>query len=374
MPNDRAILELLRVLYSAPTEPERWNDFLRSLGREVGVTKAALTAHDIGRGDHRVLAGLGDELAAGGGDYQRHYGQHDRWVRSLRGMKLQIFRGEVLWPESDFFKSVFYNEFLKQYDISKLVGITYMPRAGVVDGVSLFRGHGEDVFGREEICVLETILPHLRTAFETRRKLLSLESRVTDLEAALDSLSSAMILVDVSGKVVFLNKQARGIVSLGEGLRLHRGRLTIDNAQQNAILNGLIARAVATSLGVSAVAGGAMPVPRSSKRPLHLLVSPIASDSSSLPARAAAAIFIDDPETQPLVPADVLRTLFGLTPAEARLALTILDGNSVSEAAELNGVTRETVKSQMKAVLAKTRTRRQGELIRMLSRLPGHRR
>jgi hypothetical protein len=35
------------------------------------------------------------------------------------------------------------------------------------------------------------------------------------------------------------------------------------------------------------------------------------------------------------------------------------------------GVSRETVKSQMKAVLAKTGIRRQGELIGLASRLPG---
>jgi len=36
-----------------------------------------------------------------------------------------------------------------------------------------------------------------------------------------------------------------------------------------------------------------------------------------------------------------------------------------------SGVSRETVKSQMKAVLAKTGTRRPGELIGLASRLPG---
>jgi DNA-binding CsgD family transcriptional regulator len=71
-----------------------------------------------------------------------------------------------------------------------------------------------------------------------------------------------------------------------------------------------------------------------------------------------------------MVPVEVLRTLFRLTPAETRLAQSILNGHSAAEAAELGGVSRETVKSQMNAIFSKTGTRRQGDLIRLLSRLP----
>ena len=116
-----------------------------------------------------------------------------------------------------------------------------------------------------------------------------------------------------------------------------------------------------------------MSIARAGKRPLHVLTSPIPPSDSPLPARGVAAVFLDDPELHSLTPAEVLRTLFRLTPAESKLARSVLNGHSLSEAAELGGVSRETAKSQMNAVLSKTGTRRQGELIRLLSRLPDQR-
>jgi DNA-binding CsgD family transcriptional regulator len=114
-----------------------------------------------------------------------------------------------------------------------------------------------------------------------------------------------------------------------------------------------------------------MPVPRAGKKALQVLVSPLRSERGSLPGGAVVVVFLNDPERQPALPAEVLWTLFGLTGAEARLTGKLMEGYSLSEISELSGLSRETVKSQMSAVFAKTGTRRQGELIRLLSRLPG---
>ncbi len=50
--------------------------------------------------------------------------------------------------------------------------------------------------------------------------------------------------------------------------------------------------------------------------------------------------------------------------------MVLLDGKSLLEAAELNNVGKETVRSQLKSIFGKTGTRRQSELIGLLARLP----
>jgi DNA-binding CsgD family transcriptional regulator len=65
--------------------------------------------------------------------------------------------------------------------------------------------------------------------------------------------------------------------------------------------------------------------------------------------------------------AEVLQGLFDLTPAEARVARGIGQAETIDTLAEATGVNRETVRSQLKAVLAKTGTRRQAELGLMLT-------
>jgi hypothetical protein len=46
----------------------------------------------------------------------------------------------------------------------------------------------------------------------------------------------------------------------------------------------------------------------------------------------------NDPDEKPVPLLEVLRALFNLTPAQARLAISLLDSNSLSESADLNKV------------------------------------
>jgi DNA-binding CsgD family transcriptional regulator len=67
-----------------------------------------------------------------------------------------------------------------------------------------------------------------------------------------------------------------------------------------------------------------------------------------------------------------IRTSFGLTAAESRLALRLLTGESLKSAAAALGITYESARSQLKAIFQKTGTHRQGELIALLGRTVGH--
>jgi DNA-binding CsgD family transcriptional regulator len=89
-----------------------------------------------------------------------------------------------------------------------------------------------------------------------------------------------------------------------------------------------------------------------------------------MPGRAVAIVFVNDPDEKQASPVEVLRALFNLTPAETKLAISLMDGNSLSESADLNQVGRETVRSQIKSIFQKTGTKRQGELIRLLALIP----
>ena len=74
--------------------------------------------------------------------------------------------------------------------------------------------------------------------------------------------------------------------------------------------------------------------------------------------------------TAPLRPeATQLCAAFGLTVAEAKLAAKLASGSGIVGAAASLGVSRETARTQLKAVFAKTNTRRQAELAALVSRL-----
>ena len=66
--------------------------------------------------------------------------------------------------------------------------------------------------------------------------------------------------------------------------------------------------------------------------------------------------------------AQLLAGAFGLTPAEARLAAALAGGGrAMPEIASALGISRETARSQLRAVFAKTGAGRQAELVGLLS-------
>ncbi len=67
------------------------------------------------------------------------------------------------------------------------------------------------------------------------------------------------------------------------------------------------------------------------------------------------------------VPLDLLEGLFDLTTAEARVANGILSGRSLDDIAIASGLSKETTRTQLKGVFAKTATKRQAELVSLLS-------
>jgi DNA-binding CsgD family transcriptional regulator len=87
-------------------------------------------------------------------------------------------------------------------------------------------------------------------------------------------------------------------------------------------------------------------------------------------ASPSAIVFVQDPDTAPGSRGGVLRSLYGLTPSEAKLADLLLTGETIASAAAKRGITEESARTQLKSVLRKTRTNRQAELIRLMLNIP----
>ena len=82
--------------------------------------------------------------------------------------------------------------------------------------------------------------------------------------------------------------------------------------------------------------------------------------------RFRTALFIGDPKDWTGDPFANLGQLYGLTPAESRLAWLLVGDRTLSEAAAQLGIKLSTARTVLKRVLAKTDTRRQASLVRLL--------
>jgi len=77
-----------------------------------------------------------------------------------------------------------------------------------------------------------------------------------------------------------------------------------------------------------------------------------------------------DLERRPEIRGRRLMELFGLTSAEARLAVALVQDHRLEDIAAGSSVRMPTIRTQLRATLAKTGTHRQAELVRLLLTLP----
>jgi DNA-binding CsgD family transcriptional regulator len=104
---------------------------------------------------------------------------------------------------------------------------------------------------------------------------------------------------------------------------------------------------------------------REDKRDLALHAVPIGEGD----VQARTMVILVDLSTTPQPRSEVLEKLFGLTAAEARLAIQIGRGDTPADIALENGVSIATVRSPLASVFAKTQTSRQAELVALLARV-----
>jgi DNA-binding CsgD family transcriptional regulator len=80
-------------------------------------------------------------------------------------------------------------------------------------------------------------------------------------------------------------------------------------------------------------------------------------------------IFLFDESADRPSPMCLIAELYGLTPAESRLAAALLAGQSLADYGDQAGLTRNTLKTHLRSLFNKTETARQSELMRRLTKV-----
>jgi DNA-binding CsgD family transcriptional regulator len=212
--------------------------------------------------------------------------------------------------------------------------------------------------------MVRVLLPHLRRAILTYRRLAQARLEEHTVLAALDRLPWGILLVDAAARPLFVNVEGHRLTGRRDGVWLEQGTLTARRSTDRARLLALIARAATPGGG-----GGSMAISRPALRPLGIDVVPLILGEASGSSRLVA-VFIADPDQQHESDERILARFYGLTAAEAALAARLAAGDSLDKAAERRQVGKETARTHLKQIFRKTGTRRQAELVLCLHRGP----
>jgi PAS domain-containing protein/DNA-binding CsgD family transcriptional regulator len=265
-------------------------------------------------------------------------------------------------------RSRYYHEWLRPQDFAHTMGVTPLAGDGIVFNLSLLRSAAVGPFRAEEIRRFERLQRHLRRALRTAQRLETLTVEGGATAAALERLGQGVIFVSGRGRVLHCNAAAEALLRRGSGLALRGGRLTAVDPTARQGLAQLLRRVQDLASDEASDGPRSLVVPRSDgPTPLILNAVALSARASRFVAdQASVMLLIADPDARRRLDLDLLPALYGLTPAEARLARALLAGSGLRQAAAAAGMTYETGRWYLKVLLQKTHTGRQAELVARL--------
>lgn len=225
-------------------------------------------------------------------------------------------------------------------------------RSAPRSGIALMRGPERSAFLPSERRMLTRLMPHLSYAISLAHELECTRQRETQTLALLEHAESACLLLNRKGEVLHGNRLAFELLAQAD-IRL-KPRLTLPSPASQARFEGALARA----------AQGDSPLLVLPGPPVYLLrLHPAATAPGSQPTEFV--LVLRGPRNKIALPHH-LASHFGLTPAEFRLCAALADGLTLKECAQSWNRSYDTLRTQLKTILAKTGTHRQTELIALL--------
>ncbi len=200
---------------------------------------------------------------------------------------------------------------------------------------------------------------HFNRAFAILERLGRQTVEGRSLGALVDGEARPSALVDATGRIIAVNGRAHSLFGLSSGDRVES--LSLEAAGLNNIRKSLARMAdeppgrLLTVTRALSSADGSAPI--------------VALTRAAIAGGAPAALLsVADIEWSERI-GELLREVFGLTPAECDIARGVIAGLPPERLAQARGRSEQTVRTQTKSVLRKLEVRNQAELIRMIAGL-----
>ncbi len=346
-------------IYEAAVVPEKWPTVLGEMSAAAdGAGGVLFTANA-----HHVIGVTSPDLTSIFEEFVR-----DGWAEmNTRPVRLAAANYPGFVSEYDVFtdeelnNDPVYRDFYRKRGLGWATGTMVETPSGDSIVFSFERAYNKGPVPAATVKQFDLLRPHL-----VRAALLSSRLGLERAAATANALQS----LGLPGAVLFRGGRLLAANHLFEQLmptlfQDRRDRLVLADLAADALLAVALRDDLLTS-GRTAVSS--IPVAATKKHsPLILHLLPVCGAAHDIFTRGTSLLVVT-PVDRAIVPkAHVLQGLFDLTPAEARVARGIGEAQSIDTVAVSLGVSSETVRTQLKAVLSKTGLSRQQELISLLA-------
>jgi DNA-binding CsgD family transcriptional regulator len=346
-------------IYEASVVPELWPQLLDRLAQEVDAALGSIFI--IGKDG--ALRWTGTERA---NELFEAFLAHQPQIEPVRLQKAAEIEIDGFYTDLDFndpsiFRHPAYTDFLYPRNFGWHAATKFELPTGDKAFVGFERYRDRGTFEPSYVERLNRLRPHLGRAAVMSAQL-GLE-RARGMTQALDTVGIPAAVLRSTGTMFIANEQFHKLMPAIVQDRRERIRLSDTNADV------LLANALA-QFGPKHDSGPSRSIPVAAKEntpPLIFHLVPVKGAARDIFSRGIA-LLIGTPIDRAAVPtAEVLQGLFDLTPAEARVARGVAQGKTLEAIAIQYGISRETVRTQLASVLAKTGMSRQAELVALLA-------
>lgn len=355
----RDIELLCERIYDAAIDAESWPDVLQNVANAAGCKWGALLTR-------RSDAWVGWRISPADTAAVDAYLRSDGPQRSITTERLFSIGHPGFVSDHEHFtkeerRTDGYFQWAKANGFEHGAATGFQLNTGDLAVVQVMRRTGERPLGAADIELLDRFRPHL-----ARAAMLAARWKMERLRAATEALA----LVGLPAMVLSADCRVMAVNSLAQDLPEHvvwlarDGLALIDTTAHAKLKRQVSACAVSGSID-SASSFPAWDQER--KAPMIVHVVPLRGDRRDLFEGGLALVLFTQASAPNQPNAQLIREIFDLTAAEARVAALLAQGRSVEQIANLHGVGQSTVRSQAKSILQKLGAHRQSEIAARLS-------
>lgn len=364
----------LDLLYGAAVEQGDWENVIATFADMIGGARAWMPELNLANGLGAGVIARIDPAAQSA--YFQHFAKRNPFVRQVMNnpnapWPVNVRTDEDEFAKDEFVRTEYYNDFLKPQDIHSCLIIRLGRQDGMMSTLNVSRPSRREQFSGADLDLARRLHPDLIRAVNLSRKFANLGAFADGMVETFERSTHGVLLLDDTGRIHHANAAAERLLWEADGLCVVSGRLSASQTEAARQLRALIGQA-ARRPG-SSRAGGSMALPTPTRAlPLAVTVAPMRSERL-LAGSAAPSVLVcvTDLEAGVSLPQQKLRDLFGLTPAEARVAQAIFEGLAPKDIADRFGVSQNTVNIQLARTFEKTGVNRQTDLVRLMMRAAG---
>ncbi len=358
-------LEIVGKIYDAAFDAEVWPELLSDIADYCGMENAALVTNDERLGHSSVITPRAHPDVIS--DYADYWWEHDPTAVATAKIPVGQLSNLNNTGREAFFASSFYNDYWRRSGLGAERIATNLFTAN--DGFSalvLQASPKRDRIERDAAERFRPLVPHLIRATGMARKMQRMAFESVAAMCGGVRPFAPVIIVDAERRLLFANQSAEQLIVAQRGIGVSNGRICLTDCAREAQLAAAVYACQKKDPLV--VAGGRIVV----KTHIHdnglsIDIHPVNS-SEILPVvpQAVAALLIEDLDAEFQQRHGLLQRRFGLTPAEAKIAMEMLVGDGRAAAASRCGVSINTARTQLSSVFEKVGVKRQAELVKVL--------